>query len=207
MIVKICGIKNKQAAADAVQAGADFLGFVFASSKRRVTKEQAKEIAETLPRRVKKIGVFVNESPEVINDIAESVGLDYAQLHGDESPEEMEEIKVPVIKAFQINSKEDFEQIASYPCEYYLLDSPAGKYRGGNGEAFDWSLAEYMPEVNGKIFLAGGLKPGNVQQAITEVKPAGVDVSSGVETNGEKDRDKIDAFIRAAKRIEEENRK
>lgn len=200
--VKICGLMNKEAIQTAVNAGADFIGFVFAKSKRRVTVEQAKELACFVPPHVKKVGVFVNEERDALEEIVHEVGLDYVQLHGDETPDFVNDLPFPVIKAFQVQSKGDLEQLESYQCDYYLLDSPAGKYRGGTGEVFDWSLAKSYNFLNKKVLLAGGLTPENVSQAIQEVKPAGVDVSSGVETNGEKDLEKIKQFILAAKKGE-----
>lgn len=200
--VKICGLMNKEAVQTAADAGADFIGFVFAKSKRRVTIEQAKELASFVPPHVKKVGVFVNEEQDTLKEIAHEVGLDYVQLHGDETPDFVNDLPFPVIKAFQVQSKEDLEQLESYQCDYYLLDSPAGKYRGGTGEIFDWSLAKSYNFLNKKVLLAGGLTTENVGQAIQEVAPAGVDVSSGVETNGEKDLEKIKQFISAAKKGE-----
>ncbi len=202
MKVKICGITTKEAAQEAVRSGADFIGFVFARSKREVTKEQAAEIAKVIPASVKKVGVFVNESQEMIEEIVQTAGLDYIQLHGDESPEFCNSFRKPVIKAFHVKEKDDLLAIQNYQCAYYLLDSPAGKYRGGNGEKFDWSLAKDISFFDGKIILAGGLHADNVQEAIREVNPAGIDVSSGVETNGEKDLAKINIFIQKAKQIE-----
>ncbi|WP_245208055.1 phosphoribosylanthranilate isomerase [Sediminibacillus dalangtanensis] len=204
MQVKICGITTIEAAEAAVNAGADFIGFVFAPSKRRVSVEQARSIAEKLPAEVKKVGVFVNEQAETIGEIAEQVGLDYVQLHGDESPELVKSLEVPVIKAFQITSTADLKKLTLYQCDYFLLDSPAGKYRGGNGEVFDWSLTKELPALNGKLILAGGLHADNVREAIEEVTPNAVDVSSGVETAGRKDEKKIYTFIQAAKSTGEE---
>ncbi|WP_163580383.1 phosphoribosylanthranilate isomerase [Gracilibacillus saliphilus] len=198
--VKICGLQNKQAIQTAAEAGADFIGFVFAKSKRRVTKEQATNLAQFVPSNVKKVGVFVNEDIEVIRKIAQDVGLDYVQLHGDESPTFCQEIGLPVIKAFEVRGASDLDKIGSYDCAYYLLDSPSGKYRGGSGETFDWQVAKEFDFLNKKILLAGGLKVENIEEAIAEVAPAGVDVSSGVETSGEKDLEKIKAFIDAAKK-------
>ncbi|QGH36465.1 phosphoribosylanthranilate isomerase [Gracilibacillus salitolerans] len=198
--VKICGLQNEEAIQAAAGAGADFIGFVFAKSKRRVTKEQASKLARFVPSHVKKVGVFVNESIETIQEIAYDVGLDYVQLHGDESPAFCQEVGLPVIKAFEVRQANDLDNIADYDCAYYLLDSPAGKYRGGSGETFDWSIAKEYDFLNKKILLAGGLKVGNIEDAIKEVSPAGVDVSSGVETDDEKDLNKIKAFIDAAKK-------
>ncbi|WP_117148851.1 phosphoribosylanthranilate isomerase [Paraliobacillus zengyii] len=200
MLAKICGITTIEAGLQAAAAGADFIGFVFAKSKRQVTKQQARLIAEKLPDNVKKVGVFVNEELATIQDIAKTVGLDYVQLHGDESAAFCKEVNYPVIKAFQIRDQADVEQLVGYQCAYFLLDSPAGKYRGGNGETFNWSLVKDIPAIEGKVLLAGGLHAGNVAEAIEEVNPTGIDVSSGVETNGAKDNEKIKAFIHEVKR-------
>ncbi len=200
MLAKICGITTIEAGLQAAAAGADFIGFVFAKSKRQVTKQQARLIAEKLPDNVKKVGVFVNEELATIQDVAKTVGLDYVQLHGDESAAFCKEVNYPVIKAFQIRDQADVEQLVGYQCAYFLLDSPAGKYRGGNGETFNWSLVKDIPAIEGKVLLAGGLHAGNVAEAIEEVNPTGIDVSSGVETNGAKDNEKIKAFIHEVKR-------
>ncbi|WP_186575955.1 phosphoribosylanthranilate isomerase [Aquibacillus kalidii] len=202
MQVKICGITSVEAAKQAVASGADYIGFVFAKSKRKIDKDKAAEIASHIPTTIKKVGVFVNEELETIRDIASTVGLDYVQLHGDESPAFCKQIGYPIIKAFQIKEKGDLEKLTEYSCDYFLLDSPAGKYRGGNGEAFDWSLAKGLTDLKGKVILAGGLHVGNVRQAIAEVGPVGIDVSSGVETDGIKDLQKIAAFIEEAKQVE-----
>lgn len=199
MEVKICGIKTPETALFASDCGAGLLGFVFADSSRRISVETAKEIRRRLPEGIKTAGVFVDEEIETVNRIAGEVGLDYVQLHGNESPDYCRQVKAPVIKAFQIRSGQDFDEIENYPCDYFLLDSPGGKYRGGSGEAFDWKLVRHAPQLDGRIILAGGLHPDNIEEAIQEVKPAGVDVSSGVETDGEKDHGKIKAFIEAAK--------
>lgn len=200
--MKICGLMNREAILTAVDAGTDLIGFVFARSKRRITKEEAADLAKYIPPNVKKVGVFVNEEMEVIQEIAREAGLDYVQLHGDESPDFCREIGLPVIKAFHVASPEDLDKVARYDCDYYLLDSPAGKYRGGNGEKFDWTIVKERDFLNKKILLAGGLHADNVAAAIDEVNPAGVDVSSGVETDGVKDLDKIREFILAAKKGE-----
>ncbi|WP_286171770.1 phosphoribosylanthranilate isomerase [Gracilibacillus phocaeensis] len=198
--VKICGLRSQAAVQTAVEAGADFIGFVFADSKRRVTKSEAAELATAIPDHVKKVGVFVNEDIATIHDIAETVGLDYIQLHGDETPAFCERLNYPVIKAFEVHNQQDLERLADYDCAYYLLDSPAGRYRGGSGQVFDWSLTTSYDFLEKKILLAGGLRADNVSEAIKEVQPAGVDVSSGVETDGTKDLTKIKAFIQAVRK-------
>lgn len=201
MLVKICGIQTKEAAEVVVASGADFIGFLFAESKRNIKPSVAAEIAKVIPPSVKKVGVFVNESVDRILEIADIVGLDYIQLHGDEKPEVAEILPYKVIKAFSVGP-ENLNEIASYPCDYYLLDSPKGKYRGGNGKTFDWNLIKKIPIDPNKIILAGGLSSENVQQAIKTVNPIGVDVSSGVETNGIKDNEKIKEFVNKAKALE-----
>ncbi|QQZ08566.1 phosphoribosylanthranilate isomerase [Heyndrickxia vini] len=196
MKVKICGITNMESARVAVDAGADFLGFVFAESRRKISPAVAKQIADQVPTHVKKVGVFVNESPEIINEISQYVGLDFIQLHGDETPEIASSLNRPIIKAWSIQDKID---PTTFSCKYYLIDSPKGAYRGGNGIAFDWSLLQNLPIQKEKLILAGGLNAENVASAIHSVHPAIIDVSSGVETNGQKDPIKIDAFVKIAK--------
>lgn len=194
--VKICGIKTLEHAETAVQAGVDFIGFVFAPSKREVTPQEALRIAQTIPTSVKKVGVFVNEHIDRISEIVDQVGLDYIQLHGDETPEMVQALPYKTIKAFPIDQVED---IQLYPCDYFLIDSPAEKYRGGSGKTFDWRLIDKLSIDPAKLILAGGLTAENVQEAIQSVNPAAVDTSSGVETNGQKDHEKIRAFIAQAK--------
>lgn len=194
MFVKICGITTSEAAEAAAAAGADFIGFVFAASRRKITPERAKMIARSLSSSVKTVGVFVNETVEQMVNIAEYVGLDYLQLHGDEGEAVSKQLPRPVIKAFSVKDK-SIKNIMNYPCDYYLIDSPGG----GTGKSFDWKLLDKFNLDASKLILAGGLNPENVQEAIRVVKPAGVDVSSGVETNGAKDIKKIKQFIHAAK--------
>ncbi len=194
MLVKICGITTSEAAEAAAAAGADFIGFVFAASRRKITPERAKMIAKSLSSPVKTVGVFVNETVEQMVNIAEYVGLDYLQLHGDEGEAVSKQLPRPVIKAFSVKDK-SIKNIMNYPCDYYLIDSPGG----GTGKSFDWKLLDKFNLDASKLILAGGLNPDNVQEAIRVVKPAGVDVSSGVETNGAKDIKKIKQFIHAAK--------
>ncbi|MCP8617982.1 phosphoribosylanthranilate isomerase [Salirhabdus salicampi] len=202
MKVKICGIQDEATAKATVEAGADFIGFVFAESKRKITVERAKQIAEHIPSSVMKVGVFVNPSIEELEDTIREVGLDYAQLHGDESPEFCQLASVPVIKSFPIKEEKDVETAANYNVDYYLFDSPGGKYRGGSGLTFNWQMVKEVDIVKEKVIVAGGLKPENVEAAIEEVEPAIVDVSSGVETDGVKDIAKIETFIKRAKKEE-----
>ena len=197
--VKICGLLQKEHVEAAVQHGADFIGFVFAPSRREVTIEQAAALAAHIPAHVKKVGVFVNETPARVREIAQAVPLDYVQYHGDEPQSVIDEVGYPAIKAFSVRSAEDVLQAATYTVDYYLFDAPGTDFRGGSGHVFNWSLlAEAGINMN-NVLLAGGLHADNVRQAIDEVQPFGVDVSSGVETNKVKDTTKIHAFLQAAK--------
>lgn len=203
MIVKVCGITSEKTAHIVEENGADFIGFVFAPSKRRISPENARIIANSLTK-VKKVGVFVNESRENICHIAKYVGLDFVQLHGDETATFAKSIPYPIIKAFSIDQVSR-HLVQQYPCEYLIIDSPGEKYRGGSGNVFNWAELEQLGMDRKKIMLAGGLSPDNIQNAINTVQPMGVDVSSGVETNGVKDPEKIKHFIQLAK-VHEEGR-
>lgn len=194
MIVKVCGITTKETARVVEASGADFIGFVFAPSKREISPADAKEIAKVLSSHIKKVGVFVNESVDRIIEIADLVGLDFIQLHGDEPDTIANSIPYPIIKAFVIDQV-DVNSIKNYPCDYILIDSPGKKYRGGSGETFHWGRLDELGIDKDKLILAGGLSPENIQEAIITVKPVGVDVSSGVETNGIKDHHKINYFV------------
>lgn len=198
MKVKICGITDVESAHIAVQAGVDALGFVFAKSKRQITPEQAKQIIETLPKGVEKVGVFVNEDPQVIESVVHSCGLTMIQLHGEETPDQCQGYSLPVIKAVGVKEKKDLVNTQMYLNDYLLVDSPKGAFKGGNGVRFDWSLLSDWSS-NKKLILAGGLTPENVRKAIQVTQPYMVDVSSGVETDGKKDHEKIKAFIQNAK--------
>lgn len=205
MKVKICGIMSIEAAMHSIECGADALGFVFAESKREITVEAAKEIIRELPEKIWKVGVFVNKEPHAIKEIAVEAGLTHIQLHGDEDIELFKEIGYPIIKSVPAVSKETVQSIHTVAAEYLLLDSPPNQYRGGNGTRFDWDHAAGAGKSFGNIILAGGLTPDNVQIAIKKIQPFMVDVSSGVETNGEKDPQKIRGFILNAKMEEEED--
>jgi len=196
MIIKICGLKEIEHAVKAAELGADFLGFVFAESPRRITPEQALAIIRELPPAVRKVGVFVDQTPRQINDIVSFCGLDLVQLHGRETPEDCRQISCPVIKGFRVRDIDFLPEMRTYmdSVEMFLLDAYVPGLPGGTGKTFDWSLARKAAEL-GKIILAGGLTPGNVRMAVTAAQPYGVDVSSGVETGGVKDLVKIAAFI------------
>lgn len=202
MKVKICGIMDQKTALTAVEYGADALGFIFADSKRKVSKETVREIVAQIPESIMKVGVFVNEAKEEIEQIASYAGLTHIQLHGEEPADFCASLPYPVIKAFSIESKTDIEQAGQFACDYILLDGPKGKYRGGNGLTFNWRYGEHAQSLDKKVILAGGLSEDNVLEAVYQVKPFMVDVSSGVETNGKKDFKKIKRFIDMVKSVE-----
>lgn len=200
MKIKICGLRELGHAMLAAELGADLLGFVFAESPRRITPDQARQIIAELPASVQKVGVFVNSGLETINKIISYCGLDFAQLHGEETPEYCSAVQASVIKAWRVKDGQSLVQMEDYrDCvEMFLLDTYVKGAVGGTGQAFDWSLAREAAGY-GKIILAGGLTSENVASAIETVRPYGVDVSSGVETNRCKDNAKIEAFIRQAR--------
>lgn len=199
MKVKICGITDLTTAIAAIDYGADALGFVFAESKRKISVTKARDIISHLPKEILKVGVFVNESKEKIEEITSTVGLTHVQLHGDESPSFSESLSYPVIKAISIHDEQSVNAIGHYSCEFVLLDGPKGLYRGGNGLSFDWKSISAKNLVGKKVILAGGLHEENVEEAIKLIEPYMVDVSSGVETEGNKDLSKIQSFINKAK--------
>jgi indole-3-glycerol phosphate synthase/phosphoribosylanthranilate isomerase/anthranilate synthase/indole-3-glycerol phosphate synthase/phosphoribosylanthranilate isomerase len=200
--VKICGLRTKDQFLTARDEGADMLGLMFYEpSSRYIQPREARELLNTFEDdqiTPDIVGIFVNKEAEFINDIVEQVGLHFVQLHGDESPEFCERIKRPVIKGLRLNSRADLKKIAEYDETTWrvLLDTPTVKW-GGTGETHDWNIARLVAQQT-PIFLAGGLTPENVAEAIHRVRPWGVDVSSGVEINGHKDPAKIRAFIQNA---------
>lgn len=199
MIVKICGLRDVEAARAAVEAGADLLGFVFASSRRRVTVEEAREIARALPRGTATVGVFVNEAPDVIAATVDACGLTYVQLSGDERPDVAERLTVPAIKSVRLAGPSSAGELAAFRrhVEFFILDTYRPGAYGGTGEVGDWSLAASLA-AEYPCLLAGGLTPRNVRLAIEQVKPRGVDVSGGVEVGGVKSAELVYEFVRAA---------
>ena len=194
--VKICGITNIDDARCAVFAGADALGFVFyRKSSRYISPAAAAEIVALLPPFVTTVGLFVNAGNNEIQQTMKTAGLNVAQLHGDESPEECAVSSYPVIKAIRVKDAESLNGVDRYSVAGLLLDAWNDSHYGGTGETFDWQLAKRL--AGGlPLILAGGLTPDNVAAAITTVHPYAVDVSSGVESSpGNKDHDKIYQFI------------
>jgi phosphoribosylanthranilate isomerase len=196
--VKICGIRDIKSAKAAEAAGSDAIGFMFAESTRKIAPVQAKDIIQSLGKTILKIGVFVNEQPAKINEIVRDCQLDMVQLHGEEPPNHLQEIIVPVIKAFRVADQADLLALASYTPYAFLLDSKVAGTQGGSGQSFDWRLLAELQEKR-KIIVAGGLTVDNVCLAISTTAAFGVDVSSGVESNGQKDALKMRLFVQRAK--------
>jgi phosphoribosylanthranilate isomerase len=198
--VKICGITAVEDALLAVEAGADALGFVFhVKSPRNISPENAKSIIQALPPFVQTVGLFVNSSIETINDVSDLCGLDLVQLHGDESPEFCTRVNRRAIKAFRIKDRSSLDPLGDYRVAGYLLDAWVPSAYGGTGHSFNWELAVEAKRY-GTIILAGGLTPENIRQAVAQVAPYGVDVSSGVEcAPGRKDPEKVREFVKRAK--------
>ncbi len=200
MRVKICGITSNEDAHAAVEYGADALGFVFAKSPRQVTREQAEDIIAELPPFVSPVGVFVDEKTDTIKEICDFCGIYTVQLHGNESPLYLNDLKgYKIIKAFRIKDEDDLKPLANYKPNAFLLDSYVKGVMGGTGMTFNWDIARQAHEY-GTIILSGGLTPENVKASIQMVKPYAVDVSSGVEASpGKKDKLLVKRFIANAK--------
>lgn len=189
--VKICGLSTKEAVKTAVSAGADYIGFVFAPSKRQVTLEQAAELAKFIPSHIQKVGVFVSPSRAELLEAVDKVGLDLVQVHGQVADDLFEDLPCASIQAVQVDR--DGHVPNSQP-DYLLFDAPVA----GSGQTFDWGRLD-TTELAQPFFIAGGLNEDNVARAIQHFSPFAVDVSSGVETNGQKDHEKIRRFIERVK--------
>ena len=189
--VKICGLSTKEAVEVAVSAGADYIGFVFAPSKRQVTLEQAAELATLIPVNVKKIGVFVSPSREELLEAIEKVGLDLVQIHGQVADDLFVDLPCASIHAVQVDGD---GHVPSSQADYLLFDAPVA----GSGQTFDWGKLD-TTELAQPFFIAGGLNEDNVEEAIQHFTPFAVDVSSGVEIEGQKDQEKIRRFIERVK--------
>jgi phosphoribosylanthranilate isomerase len=200
--VKVCGITNPEDARFAAEAGADAVGLVFAESPRRVSVGQARKVAAALPDGVLKVGVFVDGEPKEVLRVASEVGLDYVQLHGDESPEVVAVVRnsgLKVIKALRMRDAGSLEAMEGYEADLFLLDAYSEKARGGTGERFDWEVAKSLKERD-NILVSGGLTPENVQEAIRFFEPYGVDASSSLEdAPGKKNLERVRRFVSAAK--------
>lgn len=199
--VKICGITSVSDANAAAEAGADALGFMFwDKSPRAVSLGAAAEIVRQLPPFIVKVGVFVNAEEDLVIRAIRECGLNLLQFHGDETPEYCLQFGLMSMKAFRMRDAGSLKALANYPTDAWLLDAYTPGKPGGTGEQFDWDLAVEAVKLGRPIFLAGGLTPENVGEAVTRVQPYAVDVSSGVEAApGRKDHAKVREFIAAAR--------
>ncbi len=200
--IKICGITNRDDALAALNYGADALGFVFyPKSPRSITPEEAKNLISTLPPFITSVGVFVNMEKNELERTASYTGLDVVQLHGSEPPEYCN-LSKKVIKAIRVKDLADLEPLKHYAsASAFLLDTYSPTEIGGTGQVFNWEIAVEARKF-GKIILAGGLTPDNIEEAVSLVQPYGIDVSSGIESSikGKKDHNKIRQFIERARR-------
>ena len=202
--IKICGITNLNDALAAVEAGADALGFNFyRPSPRYISPENARDIIDQLPESVMKVGVFVNDAHESVLSIVSEADLSAVQLHGDESPEYCRELHHPyVIKALRAAEDFDAQRAAAYDVEAIMLDTKDDRLRGGTGRVFDWSIAQRANKSVPKLFLAGGLSPENVAEAIRTVHPYAVDACSALEDSpGKKNHERLREFVSTVRNV------
>jgi phosphoribosylanthranilate isomerase len=199
-VIKICGIRRYEDIDILNQLRPDYAGFVFAKSPKEISDDLALSLRERILPSIKTVGVFVNEDLKRIVKLCQSQTIDMVQLHGDEDENYIKTLRTllpnQIIKAIRVKSKETIKEAIDYKSDYLLLDSHSDNKYGGSGRVFDWSLIDKLEQP---FFLAGGLDCDNVLEAIRSCKPYGVDVSSGVETDGYKDPDKIREFIRKIK--------
>ena len=189
--VKICGLSTKGAVETAVSVGADYIGFVFAPSKRQVTLDQAAELVKLIPADVNKVGVFVSPSRAQLLEAIDKVGLDMVQIHGQVADDLFENLPCASIQAVQVDGE---GHVPNSQADYLLFDAPVS----GSGQTFDWGKLDTTGLAQ-PFFIAGGLNENNVARAIQHFSPFAVDVSSGVETDGQKDHEKIRRFIERVK--------
>ncbi len=198
--VKICGITNLEDALNAVSLGADILGFIFVkSSPRFISPSSAKDIISKLPSEIGKVGVFTESNKEEIYKISETAKINFIQLHGSQSQEQMGDFTIPVIKAVRVSENFDVSTLRNFSPFAFLLDTHVKGKLGGTGKTFNWQYA-VEAKKHGKIFLAGGLNPNNIIEAVETVQPYAVDVNSGVESSpGKKDRNKLELLFKNLK--------
>ncbi len=203
--VKICGITHMADAEKAIELGADALGFVFAKSPRQITPQKARDITRRISPFVKTVGVFVNEQPSEIRKVMDFCGLDLLQLHGNETVSACSKLAPKVIKAFRVQSEASLSQIAEFKnhVRAILLDAYQEGLNGGTGKTFDWRLAMKAKASGIPMVLSGGLGPGNIDEALEQVNPFAVDISSGIEKRpGIKDHEKMRIFMGKIKDFE-----
>lgn len=212
--VKICGLTSYEDAKEAIVNGSDYIGFIFAPSKRRISPALARDIitrlkTEGLLDSVETVGVFVNELPGIINKVAEESGIDIVQIHGDEDPAIAYELALPWYRALRASSVDDYEAMHEWSCSRFLVDARVEGVYGGSGVTVPVDLAragcEAAHELGREFFLAGGITPENAAAIIGAVEPDGIDVSSGVETSpGVKDHQLIKKLFAAVRSAGEE---
>ncbi|MBD3225597.1 MAG: phosphoribosylanthranilate isomerase [Caldithrix sp.] len=199
MRVKICGITNLEDAVVCQKHGADALGFIFYhGSKRYIKPEDANPIIDMLSPFIVKVGVFVNEKADTVNQIAEKLGLSFVQLHGDETPSHVAQIRWPVIKSFRVHHTFDFAELAPYKHCHFLLDTYNRNDYGGTGTAFNWKMIP--ASLRKRIILAGGISQDNIDEIFQTIRPAAIDLSSSLESRpGKKDHNKVEFFFQRVK--------
>jgi len=197
--IKICGLSQLEDIDAVNEAMPDYIGFVFAKSRRQVDGEKAKVLKAALNPNIKAVGVFVNQPVKEIIELSNNGVIDVIQLHGDEDDEIIitlkQAVSLPIIKAMRIGGRMDIIETSG---DFRLFDTYDANQYGGSGECFNWGL---IADIKEDFFLAGGLNIDNVKEAINQVNPYGVDISSGVETDGKKDRDKIIKIIEIIRRM------
>lgn len=211
MLVKLCGIRSAVVLQQVQECGADIAGFIFADSRRRVSIEEASKIVKVAAG-IKTAGVFVNAPYEEIATAVRYCGLDYVQLHGNENSDYAAEIKrrlpVQIIKAFRYNDAFRAQIANDYSADIIIVDSGTVSAYGGTGQVFDWHRAAgELKKINKPLLIAGGISEANVSQVLELLPQAGVDVSSGVEENGEKSKQKIASFMKYVRAYERRNLK
>ena len=206
--VKICGLRREEDIRIVNKYLPDYIGFVFADSKRKVSREEAQKLKSQLDERIHSVGVFVNAPIEEIAALVKVRIINSIQLHGDEDRNYMDALRsitkeaVPIIKALRATKEADLDKGRKLPADYFLLDTYAVEHYGGIGKTFDWKL---VPKDFGRFYLAGGLNSCNVTKAIEMLHPYCVDISSGVETEGFKDEKKVMEFIHAVRTADKTN--
>ena len=203
--VKICGVTNVADALAAAEAGADMIGLMFYErSPRHISLATAEEISRALPPFVQRVGVFVNPAEELVTRAIGDCNLSLLQFHGEETSEFCTQFGLMSVKALRVRAAESLKALENFQTDAFLLDAYSKRGLGGSGEKFNWDLAVEAQKFGKPIFLAGGLTPENVADAVQTVRPFGVDVSSGVESApGKKDAEKVRAFIQAVRNAEE----
>jgi phosphoribosylanthranilate isomerase len=204
ILIKICGITNVDDAVDALELGADYLGFNFyQDSARFITFEKLDEILSEVPYTIGKVGVFVNADEQTVIDVATHYDLGFLQFHGDETPEYCNNFARPYIRAIRPQKESDLDVMANYKADFFLIDTYVQNAFGGTGVVSNWDLAKAAKKKHENIILSGGLTPENVDFAVRSVQPYAVDVCSGVEEKpGIKSYRKMEEFIKKVKNIE-----